>query len=60
METKEALKTSTMSLYLEAVADENTITASVYDEDGEILTGHNLVFNLLKGSKEDNEVQLKS
>lgn len=59
METKEALKTSTMSLYLEAVADENTITASVYDEDGEILTGHNLVFNLLKGSKEDNEVQVE-
>lgn len=47
-----------MPLYLEAVADENTITAKVYDEDGEVLTGHDLIFNLLKGSKEENIEQI--
>lgn len=59
METAEEMKAPVLSLYLEAVADENTITASVYDEDGEILSGHNLVFNLLSGSKEDNEEQIE-
>ena len=47
-----------LALYLEAVADENNITAKVYGEDGEVLTGHELVFNLLKGSKEENAVQI--
>ena len=47
-----------LALYLEAVADENNITAKVYREDGEVLTGHELVFNLLKGSKEENAVQI--
>ena len=47
-----------MPLYLEAVADENTITAKVYEEDGEVLTGHDLIFNLLKGSKEENIEQI--
>lgn len=59
METAEEMKAPVLSLYLEAVADENTITASVYGEDGEILSGHNLVFNLLSGSKEDNEEQIE-
>lgn len=59
METAEEMKASVLSLYLEAVADENTITASVYGEDGEILSGHNLVFNLLSGSKEDNEEKIE-
>ena len=59
METAEEMKAPVLSLYLGAVADENTITASVYGEDGEILTGHNLVFNLLSGSKEDNEEQIE-
>lgn len=59
METAEEMKAPVLSLYLEAVADENTITASVYGEDGEILSGHNLVFNLLSGSKEDNEEKIE-
>ena len=59
METAEEMKAPVLSLYLEAVADENTITASVYGEDGEILSGHELVFNLLSGSKEDNEEQIE-
>lgn len=59
METAEEIKAPVLSLYLEAVADENTITASVYGEDGEILSGHELVFNLLSGSKEDNEEQIE-
>lgn len=59
METAEEMKAPVLSLYLEAVADENTITASVYGEDGEILLGHNLVFNLLSGSKEDNEEKIE-
>ena len=59
METAEEMKAPVLSLYLEAVADENTITASVYGEEGEILSGHNLVFNLLSGSKEDNEEQIE-
>lgn len=59
METAEEMKAPVLSLYLEVVADENTITASVYGEDGEILSGHELVFNLLSGSKEDNEEQIE-
>jgi len=59
METAEEMKAPVLSLYLEAVADENTITASVYGEDGEILSGHNLVFNLLSRSKEDNEEKIE-
>ena len=59
METAEEMKAPVLSLYLEAVADENSITASVYGEDGEILSGHELVFNLLSGSKEDNEEQIE-
>ena len=59
METAEEMKAPVLSLYLEAVADENTITASVYGEDGEILSGHELVFNLLSGSKDDNEEQIE-
>lgn len=59
METAEEMKAPVLSLYLEAVADVNTITASVYGEDGEILSGHNLVFNLLSGSKEDNEEKIE-
>ena len=51
-------KPAAAPLYLEAVADENTITAKVYGEDGEVLTGHDLIFNLLKGSKEENTEQI--
>lgn len=58
-ETLGEVKAPTLSLYLEAVADENTITAKVYDEDGQVLTGHELVFNLLKGSKEENQAQIE-
>lgn len=51
-------KPAAKALYLETAADENTITAKVYGEDGEALTGHNLVFNLLKGSMEENTTQI--
>lgn len=51
-------KPAAKALYLETAADENTITAKVYGEDGEALTGHNLVFNLLKGSMEENTSQI--
>ncbi len=59
VETIEEPKAPVLSLYLEAVTDENTITASVYGEDGEILSEHELVFNLLNGSKDDNEEQIE-
>lgn len=58
MQEETIQKPVAMSLYLEAVADENTITAKVYGEDGEVLTGHELIFNLLKGSKEENTAQI--
>lgn len=51
-------KPAAKSLYIEAVADENTITAKVIGEDGNALSGHELVVNLLKGSKEDNAEQI--
>jgi GH25 family lysozyme M1 (1,4-beta-N-acetylmuramidase) len=39
---------------LEAVADEDSITAKVLDEDGAVLTGHDFVIKLYEGSLETN------